>query len=218
MKPTLREMSTKPLLLLNTNFSLTSAKIWISVLITFLMNNSTHAQLNLVTNTTSNYSIVISATAGNYEKKAATVLQQYLRDISSANLPIITDHQAATPNEICVGKTKRLLAKEEFVADGFVIKTLNSRLFIYGENGHGALYGVYHFLEKHLGCKKFTPTLKYIPKLQNIQLPEIFDHQRPQFNFRQVYYPGQYDDEYRTWHKLHLLEEVWGLWGHTFDK
>jgi len=218
MKPTLREMNTKPPSPLGISFNLASTKIWILVLIAFLMNNSAHSQLNLVTNANSNYSIVISATAGNPEKKAATVLQQYLRDISSANFPIVTDNETATPYEICIGKTKRALAKEKFVADGFVIKTLNSRLFIYGENGHSSLYGVYHFLEKYLGCRKFTPTLKYIPKLQNIQLPEIVDHQSPQFNFRQVYYPGQYDDEYREWHKLHLLEEVWGLWGHTFDK
>lgn len=218
MKPTLKEMSTKPLSLLDINFSLSIKKSWILVLITFLMNTTAHAQLNLVTNAASNYQIVVANTAGTYEKKAASVLQQYLQEISSAYLPIVTDDQVSGSYEICIGKTNRTAIKEKFVADGFTIKSIGNRLFISGDNGHATLYGVYHFLEKYLGCRKFTPELKYIPKLQTIKLGSINDLQNPQLSFRQVYYPGQYDEEYREWHKLHLLEDVWGLWGHTFDK
>ncbi len=211
-------MNTKLLLVLGINFSPSGKKKLILVLIASLMNMAAHAQINLVTNSSSNYKIVVANAAGAYEKKAASVLQQYLQEISSAKLPIVTDSQSSGSNEICIGKTSHTSVKEKFVADGFIIKSVGSRLFIYGENGHATLYGVYHFLEKYLGCRKFTPALKFVPKLPTIKLASINDLQNPQFNFRQVYYPGQYDEEYREWHKLHLLEDVWGLWGHTFDK
>jgi hypothetical protein len=211
-------MNTKPQLHLDINFSPSGIKIWILISIVFFMNASSHAQLNLATNAQSKYRIVVADEADHYEKKAASVLQKYLQEISAANLSVVTDDQAATPYEICIGKTNRTSTKENFVTDGFIIKTNGNKLYIYGRLGHATLYGVYHFLEKYLGCRKFTPILKYVPKLSTIKLTSINDLQNPQFSFRQVYYPGQYDEEFREWHKLQLLEDYWGLWGHTFDK
>lgn len=184
----------------------------------FFISSTLMAQSNLVTDGSSKYKIVISKKADSLDKKAAGVLQEYIFEISTTRLPIATDDQIPEAYEICIGKTNRTPIKENFKYDGFIIKTIEKRLFIYGDADRSSLYGVYHFLDSYLGCRKFTPALKYIPKQSTITFKTIYDLQNPQFSFRQVYYPGQYDEEYKAWHKLNLLEEDWGLWGHSFDK
>ncbi|RYZ19048.1 MAG: DUF4838 domain-containing protein, partial [Sphingobacteriales bacterium] len=59
---------------------------------------------------------------------------------------------------------------------------------------------------------------KYIPKQRSVTIPVISDLQNPFLSFRTVYYPDQYDEEFRDWHKLHTLEDEFGLWGHTYSK
>lgn len=207
----------KLLLLLDINFS-SFRRNFALILFVLMMNVTTKAQLILVDQGKSNYQIVVSKSAGNVQNKAATVLQNYLKEISSVYLPIVTDDQEKSDYEICIGKTNRKFLTPQLTSNGFVIKSEGHKLMIYGNNDQATLYGTYHFLEKYLGCRKFTPTLKYVPKLANIKLAAINDLQDPQFTFRQVYYPGQYDEEFREWHKLQLLEDIWGLWGHSFDK
>lgn len=213
----LKEMSMMLPSLLGIGFNKLFLKVSILLLSVF-MYNSAQAQLELVTKSVSDYNIVVSAEASPSEKKAALVLQQYLKEISSANLPVVTDSVAPQAHEICIGLTNRHKGKEKFPADGFVVKSIGKRLFIYGRESRSVLFGVYHFLEQYLGCRKFTATLKYVPNLETISIPAMMDLQNPSLSFRQVYYPDQYDEEYRDWHKLHLLEDEWGLWGHTFDK
>lgn len=218
MRQEIKEMSMRLLSLSDINFNGFFIKVWILLVLSFLMHNTARAQLDLVTNSMSNYRIVIAVEATKTEGKAALVLQRYLKEISSVSIPVITDNEKPQLNEICIGKTNRTIVREKFKSDGFIIKSVDKRLFIYGNQDRGALFGVYHFLERYLGCRKFTAALKYVPKLTTIKLTPIRDLQNPQMSFRQVYYPDQYDEEYRDWHKLHLLEEEWGLWGHTFDK
>lgn len=207
----------KLLLLSGINFS-SFCRNFALIFLVLMMNGLAKAQLTLVDRGKSNYQIVLSKSAAEVQKKAATVLQNYLKEISSVYLPIVTDDQEKSKYEIRIGKTNRKFIKPQLTSDGFVIKSEGQQLTIYGNNDQATLYGTYHFLEKYLGCRKFTPTLKYIPKLTTIKLPTVNDLQNPQFTFRQVYYPGQYDEEFRAWHKLQLLEDIWGLWGHSFDK
>jgi hypothetical protein len=216
MRQEIKEMSMMLPLLSGINFNGIFIKVWI--LLSFFMYNAARAQLNLVTNSASGYRIVVAADASGTEEKAALVLQHYLEEISSVSIPVITDNGKPGSDEICIGRTNRTAVKEKFKADGFIVKTVDKRLFIYGNQDRSTLFGVYHFLERYLGCRKFTSALKYVPKLSTIKLSSIRDLQNPQMSFRQVYYPDQYDEEYRDWHKLHLLEDEWGLWGHTFDK
>ncbi|WP_158542118.1 DUF4838 domain-containing protein [Pedobacter chinensis] len=188
------------------------------IIIAFAMLTKSYAQMNLVINSKSDYKIILPKHAGISENKAAEILKYYLEKISNAALTIETDVEQASNLEICIGKTNRTSVKEEFLTDGFVIKTIGQKLFIYGNSEKATLYGIYHFLDQYLGCKKYTADFSFIPQQSTIKLPPINDLQNPQFHFRQVYYPDQYNEEYRNWHKLQLLEDEWGLWGHTFDK
>ncbi len=179
---------------------------------------SVKSQFVLVSGAASPYSIVIPQDASAQDRKASQVLQSYLREISGAQLPVLTDKEPPAAREICIGRTNRGSGTEKLDQDGFMIKTRGTRLLIYGSHGKSTLYGVYHFLENYLGCRKYTAALKYIPKQRSIILPAISDLQNPLLSFREVYYPDQYDEEFRDWHKLHTLEDKFGLWGHSYYK
>lgn len=177
----------------------------------------TKAQIKLVTSGKSEYRIVIPAAATAHEQHAGEVLAKYLQEISGVLLPIQDDVQEAQAKEICIGNTNRSEATEQFSEDSFLIRSSGEKLFMRG-TGKGSLYAVYHWLENYLGCRKYSASVKFIPKKKDIILKPVNDLQKPQLKFRQVYYPDQYDEEYRDWHKLQLLEDEWGLWGHSYDK
>ncbi|MEJ7693929.1 DUF4838 domain-containing protein [Daejeonella sp.] len=193
-------------------------KFSLTIVFLLAMTLSVKSQLVLVADAASSYSIVIPHNASVFEQKAAQVLQKYINEISGAQLPILTDKEKLSVQEICIGRTNRGSGTENFVNEGFMIRTSGDRLLIYGTADRGSLYGVYHFLENYLGCRKFTADLKYIPKQRSISIPSISDLQNPVLSLREVYYPDQYDEEFRDWHKLHILEDKFGLWGHSYYK
>lgn len=185
---------------------------------------SCKAQLVIVDQNKSDYRIIIPADPAPLEEKAAAELQKYLEKISGVALPIMNDSLEPADHEIIIGKSKRLelykiktgLKADD--GDGFLILTKNEKLFITANSPAGTLNGVYSFLEKYLGCRYYSPEAIYIPGLQRISLPAIKDRQVPVFSFRELYFPGRYDPEYRAWHKLHSHHEGdWGMWVHTFD-
>ncbi|MDA0194458.1 MAG: DUF4838 domain-containing protein [Bacteroidetes bacterium] len=176
---------------------------------------------------TSRYRIVIPAAATVHESKAATVLQDYLIQISGAVLPIISSDKAISPYEIVLGQNERLdeigvkINFNDLQQDGFTIKTDSLRLLITGGNGKGTLYGVYTFLEDYLGCRMYSPKVKAVPKQKSILLDEINDTQIPVIGFRDTHYRVAWHDEYIDWHKLSHDENGgrpdWGMWVHTFN-
>ncbi|HZI53502.1 MAG TPA: DUF4838 domain-containing protein [Chitinophagaceae bacterium] len=181
----------------------------------------------LTDNKASRYSILLPTNATAYEQKAATVLQDYLLQISGAALPVIKAGKYRSPYEIVLGQNERLdelgagINYQSLKDDGFIIKTDSMRLIIAGGNGKGTLYGVYSFLEKYLGCRMYTPSVKIIPAKSQITLGKINDRQVPAIGFRTTHYRAAWDAEYAEWHKLDHAPDGerpdWGMWVHTFN-
>ena len=173
------------------------------------------------------YRIVIPTSATIHEQKAATVLQDYLIQIADAALPIVSSDKTRSSCEIVLGQNERLdelgvaVNLNELGKDGFVIRTDSLRLIIAGGNGKGTLYGVYTFLEKYLGCRMYSPKVKFIPKQEKIVLGTINDKQIPVIRFRDTHYRVSWDPEYTDWHKLNHDDRgnrpAWGSWVHTFN-
>ena len=188
----------------------------------------TEGKIILADNGYSRYSIVIPTHATAEEQKAATVLQNYLLQISGTALPVITADKLRSPHEVILGQNERLdelssrinykLLKE----DGFLIKTDSSRLIIVGGSEKGNLYGVYSFLEKYLGCRMYTPKVKIIRQQKQIVVDKINDLQVPKIGFRDTHYRSTWDAEYADWHKLDHSptgeRTDWGMWVHTFNE
>lgn len=144
-----------------------------------------------VQNNISEYVIIRpeSSTAANI--KAATELQSYIKKISGVELPIKTDAEPEVELEIAVGFTNRS-AEGQFDAEklgdeGFVIETVGKKLFIAGSRVRGALYGVYTFLEKYLGCRFYTSSFEKIPTCDLLCVQPIErDEQIPVFEYRDI--------------------------------
>jgi hypothetical protein len=174
--------------------------------------------ITLVEKGRSEYSIVRSKNASGYELSAANVLQNYLQQISGVLIPIIDDSAQDSGFEILIGNTSRTKENENIQNDGFLIDIRSNKLIISGK-GKGTLYGVYTFLEKYLGCRKYSSKFKLIPKQSSIIISGINDLQNPKINFRSLHYwDAETDQEYLDWHKLNRIEDKWGLWGHSFFK
>ena len=189
--------------------------------------SSAKNEIVLAEDEVSRYRIVVPSAATEHELKAANVLQSYLLQISSTAIPIVAADKAWSKYEILLGQNDRLdglnigLNFNTLKEDGFLIKTDSMRLIIAGGNEKGTLYGVYTFLEKYLGCRMYSPTVKIIPKQKRIVLADINDLQIPVITFRDTHYRVTWHDEYTDWHKLDHDEngerKSWGMWCHTFN-
>lgn len=173
------------------------------------------------------YRIILPVAATAQEEKAATVLQQHVLKITGAALPIVRDNETMYPYEIIIGQSKRLaqlgfsVILQTLEQDGFLLQTDSTRLLIAGGTGKGALYGVYTFLEKYLGCRLYAPGVKVIPQRDKLVIGKIYDQQVPRIRFRDTHYRITWDAEYIDWHKLSHDEKGgrpdWGMWVHTFN-
>ncbi|MBQ6830317.1 MAG: DUF4838 domain-containing protein [Clostridia bacterium] len=191
--------------------------------------------LNLAVDGKSTYVIVVSENATDTERTAASELRSYFSDITGCRLSIKKDSEAPTVNEIVIGKTNREKSGEfdraELGNDGFVIKTVDKKLFLAGGGDRGTLYAVYEFLEAYLGCRFYTIGAEKVPKTKTIVLDPIGeDKQIPAFEYRCVYWGEYRDNDIAVKRKLSgstkgAISEEWGgsidyaddLFVHTFN-
>ena len=199
--------------------------ILLSITIFFLLTVQAQ-QFTLVNQGISKAKIIIPEKATIVEIQAAKVLQDYINRISGAMLQIEADNVRSGGIEILIGSVNRPELKdvpfEEMKKDGLFIKNTNNKLVIAGGADKGVLYGVYTFLEKYLGCRKYSSAVTFVPKKKTIILSSINDLEVPDFLYREDFYLDAVDPEYQDWHKLDSHGEKgsnnsqWGTWVHTF--
>ncbi|HRO44782.1 DUF4838 domain-containing protein [Agriterribacter sp.] len=198
--------------------------------LTFLLllcNTMVAQKVTLIKKGKSPYSIVMPAKATLVEIQAAKVLQDYLFRITGVSLPVVADNEKSTASEILIGRVNRpeqdQIDYSQLKQDGLLIKTSGNKLILTGGDKKGVIYSVYTFLDKYLGCRKYTSDFTYVPQRKKIVLQPINDIQLPAFRFRETYYNDVYDPEFMDWHKLHSFEgrggdkTQWGYWVHTFN-
>ena len=169
-------------------------------------------RLRLVTNGHSDYRIVVPRRASFDEQRAAEELQETIRQISHARLPIVTDEHPLAEHEIILGRNRHAtqvgvrITYDRLSREGFTIRSAGQSLVIGGGPERGVLYGVYALLETYIGCRWFTPTASRIPSLRSIEIPAIADDtQVPAFAYRQVYYAECGDRWFCLHNRLNVL-------------
>lgn len=162
--------------------------------------------------------IVVAEDAPTVDRKAAEVLQDYVKRMSDVSLPIVVD-TADDLEMVTVRIGLAAQADEAVSGEGYVLRVDGNQLLIRGGRAKGALYGVYTLLETYLGCRKLDQGPAWVPRQSTVAVPgDLHVHANPHLIYRESFYPAAMDNEYLDWHKLHRFEDIWGLWGHSFFK
>jgi len=198
-------------------------KIFINVILITVFVYTQANKITLVSNNKSEYQIVISDSASNWDSLAANELQNYLTEISGYQFPLINDSSPITSKEIIVGfnhHSENLDLSPIKNEDGFIIISEGEKLYLVGGKRKGTLNAVYTFLEKYLNCRMYSSMAIVIPKQKSIILPQINDVENPDFDYRDVHYYETWNDDYCHWHKLVDSNDKkrWGMFVHTFQK
>ena len=161
------------------------------------------AGLALATNGKSAYVIVRPAKSSPPQVYAAEELRSFVKQMTGAELPIITDDAALPANAILLGWTRHTPAvlggKFDLAAlgdDGFTLRTCHPHLCITGSPVRGTLYGVYELLEKYGGCRWYAKFHSVIPKRKTWVLPALDDTQTPAFAMREPFWWGMFEGDF----------------------
>ena len=129
--------------------------------------------MELVTNGTSSYTIVLPEKPTAVEETAAKELQNYLKKISGALLPVVRTPEFKG-NSIRLGQSPEnaRLLRIDFSGlkpDEIILKKTGNDLILTGDSTRGVLYAVYEFLED-LGVRRWTRWDTDIPERKTILL------------------------------------------------
>jgi len=186
----------------------------------------------IVENGKSEYKIIVSENASPSEKHSAVELQKFLKEISGAGIPVVTDKVPVSDHEIILGDNDHLrglnvkIDWDKLGDEGFTIRTVNNCLIIAGGKLRGTMYGVYTFLEK-LGCRWFTSKVSRIPKKDRIELKSMDETQVPVLEYREPFYTDAFDGDWSARNRMnsttsrltkdHGGKIVYSHFVHTFD-
>lgn len=168
--------------------------------------------INIVENGRSDYKILLAADRETCEENAANELVSYISKITGVKLKVVDEAEhpvtSTSGKYIALGRTKLYKAQNwetgDLNGDGYVLKTVNSTLFILGNIGRGTLYGAYEFLEREAGCRFLTANYEYVPTRDTIPLRKLDVKAVPAISDRTIFYFGT-RNEYDFSAKRHFL-------------
>lgn len=149
------------------------------------------ADIELVKDGRTKYSVVLAKDASPSEHWAASELKLFMRQMSGVVLPYAQDGENVPEKAILIGNCEALKSLgvdidfNDLGDEGFVIKTVGNRIIIAGGKLRGTMYGVHGFLES-LGCRFLTDTVNKVPKRPNITLGNIDTKEKPAYEYREV--------------------------------
>ena len=162
----------------------------------------------LVVRGKSAYTVVVGETCSPSERHAADEFSRFIKEISGAALPVTSDTKSLAGPVVCIGQSGELgkmgadVKLDDLGKEGFVIRTTRRGLIIAGGRERGTLYGVYAFLEDHLGCRWFTADCSCIPTRPTIRLGRIDRRYVPPLEYRDTDYPGTRDRDWAARNKM----------------
>ncbi|MGO4905244.1 DUF4838 domain-containing protein [Flavobacterium sp. W20_MBD1_R3] len=148
-------------------------------------------------------------------KPAAKILKKYL-DKSFLN-PFIIQNSTEISTQITptihLSITNSQNKKDK---NTFLIKSDDTAIFLAAANEKLLRYAVYTLLE-NWGFRKFTAKDLYVPKLKSVIFPKNTTQIHiPSFEYRVLFYPDAFDEDFRDWHKLDWHLDDFSIWGHSF--
>lgn len=157
--------------------------------------------IQLISNGTSYHHIVLQPGASPSEQHAAEVLREHVLASTGVDLPVLPDGSEYDGPMILLGRgpiaqSLGVDPGDDLLGDqGFVIRTVDPHVIIAGTSQAGTLYGVYRFLEDHLGVRWYAPGVTHIPSLENVTIEPIDRTERPAFMWRHTSWEWPGGDE-----------------------
>jgi len=204
-----------------------------SFLLTLTTAVAAEEVLTLCVDGKTDYVIVTPKAPSPSVHRAAKELREFLGQITGADYRIVTEEAPAQAREIVLGAPSRLARLgveadvEALGPEGYVLKTVGSSLAIGGSNVRGVMYGVYGFLEHHLGCRWFTPEVSRIPRQGTLRIPRLDETVVPVLEYRWPAVRDCYDGDWCARNRVNvgpkLTAEHGGSvkfcgWAHTFER
>ena len=179
----------------------------------------------------SEYSIVLCDDASVSEQTAAKELQEYLKKISGAELPLINSNELKEGSKhIFVGFNEDYAAecgvsRPSNSDEGYTYRTVGDNIWIYGGKNRGTMYGVYSFLENEFGVRWYTVDYTKTPITKRWRVKNLCHSEQPFVQYRFVqYFNADYGDwqahnkcNSATWTEENKYGGLTAYWeGHTF--
>lgn len=147
--------------------------------------------LSLVDNGQARARVVVSSLASAIEIAAADELVEYMRKMTGAVLAVGVKADGGSLPIYIGTSAKRLLGDVDWGAlgdDGFVLRSGEQGVCIAGNQDLGTLFGVYHFLEKHLGVRWFMPGElgEVVPRGDVLEIGTFEETEIPSFRVRWI--------------------------------
>ena len=163
--------------------------VWVYLVCILVLSCAPKNKLELVSNKTSNYEIVIKDSVSSNITSAAEELQHYIETISSVKIPIVVqDHKNNRKHEVAVD------IKDGLDQDQIKIQVKGDNIAISGGSGPAVKNAVYEFLEIYLNCKWYAPNVESIPKKETIAISKTISYTyTPEITTRTVHSRLFYD-------------------------
>ena len=184
--------------------------------------------------------IVVSSRPDPANLRAAQILQSSVKKVSGAELTISMSPTPGRSNSINIGFPEPKHAPkpssniveipptagtrdtfgDHLRTDGFGVYTEGNSLYFASGGKKGAIYGVVNFLERHFGCRCFSPTAYLFPATKNMQVTSVFEAENPAIEFRAINGDFSKDANYLDWTRGNTTDEEFGrgYYVHTFNK
>lgn len=182
------------------------------------------ADISIIKNGRSNYSIVVSDDASVVEYNAANELATYFVKTANVHLKNYEESNAEGPC-FYVGHTE--FAKKNGIAGD---SEENWKIAVIGENivltggltrlHRGICYAVYHFIEDCLGVRWWNEVEEYIPEITDFTIAEDFKSEgTPVFSERKVVSSfANYDFTYFAHNRINLISNGDNIVGRQFSR
>lgn len=162
---------------------------------------------------------------------AAAELQEHIRIMSGATLPIVKENELrADPSQVLILVGESNLSRRHGVStkslepETFIVKTDRNVLILAGEDGGskrnartGTLWATYDFLQDQLGCRWIWPgeNGRRVPLRKTIEIPSLDIRETPVVKIRHLRLLAQ--DKHRVGYQKEGLGQLLDL-GKTYDQ
>lgn len=165
----------------------------------FLLHNPLVAEeqpnsLTLINNGASEYVILLSPQADNTQQAIAKELAEHLQQSTQATLEIKQGNADTTKKEIRLEQVNHH-PKVPKNPQGYRIFSEGDDLIIQSHSTRGLLYGIYAFLEQHVGYRWFAPEETLTPQHKTLQVSIKDSSDSPRFSYRDIYAKDTYTQQ-----------------------